>query len=493
MNLLKRATLCVLCGAMVLSITACDDEGVPAATGDATLPTTTTSAAPAITTTTIDDELENPVDISGIEIDFEAIKLENPRLTYLGNYDMTKAGDIKPAVKFYEAHYAEGFEIPEGEKVITYENVAFDAIQDTLAAKIQADMSPDLVDKQDNTFPHWMSKNLYEDLTPYMDMTLPQWAGIQKYIDRYAWNGKHYYYPWNYDVSPEWLIYNRGLMEEMGLKDPKELYDEGNWTWDTFIDTVNQFVTKSTADYPIGLYGAYPLDNFISSTGTMLIGVGADGLIENNMRSTAVERAALFLEENIRRTGYGRANYSSDFNNVSIEPVVNGFAAFQSMGGWVITNYFRNYPETNTFIVPFPRDPQADEYYMRASSFGYLVPKGSKNVEGACCFINCCRMTITDPELAATTKESLMKNKKYTEEVYDFLNQFKSIENYNAIIDESYCFDKETKDLLQTMLVNVAFDQSAEQQSWTTMREENYGLIQDLIDKYNALITEGRS
>lgn len=483
MEIFKKVTLGVLCASMVLSISACEEGGTPSSGG---VPSTTTVG---ITTTTVDDDIENPVDISEIKIDFNAIKLENPRLTYLGNYDMTKAGDVKPAVKFYEANYAADFELPEGEKIITYEFVSYDAIQDSLAAKIQADMSPDLVDKQANTYPHWMSKNLYEDLTPYMDMSLPQWAGLDKYIERYEWNGKHFYYPWSYDVSPEWLIYNRGLFEEIGVEDPKTLYDEGNWTWDTFINCVNQFVQKTPGTDPIGLYGAYALDNFISSTGTMLIGVGEDGLFQNNIRSTAVERAALFLEENIRRPGYGMVSYA-DYSNVAVEPVVQGNAAFQAMGGWVITGYCKTFPEADIFFVPFPRDPQADEYYMRASSFGYLVPKGSKNVEAACCFINCCRLTVTDPELAATTKESIMKNKKYTDEMYDYMMQFKAIENFNAIIDETYCFDTETSTLLQTMLSNVSFDQSAEQTSWTAMREENFGLIQDLLDGYNALIQE---
>ena len=91
------------------------------------------------------------------------------------------------------------------------------------------------------------------------------------------------------------------------------------------------------------------------------------------------------------------------------------------MGEWVITNYARKHDSLDIFFVPFPRDSQADEYYYSMSAFGYLVPAGSKLAKQASVFINCCRLSNTDEDLKATTKASIMKNKKYTDEQYDFL------------------------------------------------------------------------
>ncbi|MGN0597498.1 MAG: carbohydrate ABC transporter substrate-binding protein, CUT1 family, partial [Ruminiclostridium sp.] len=90
---MKKILSALLSAAVVLSLTACG--------GDAE---TTTTA----TTTTIDDDIENPVDVSDIELDTglkEDVKIEPCTLTYIGNYDMTKAGDIKPAVKYFESTY----------------------------------------------------------------------------------------------------------------------------------------------------------------------------------------------------------------------------------------------------------------------------------------------------------------------------------------------------------------------------------------------------
>ena len=70
------------------------------------------------------------------------------------------------------------------------------------------------------------------------------------------------------------------------------------------------------------------------------------------------------------------------------------------------------------------------------TTFGYLVPAGSKFAKQASVFINCCRLSNTDEDLKATTKESIMRNKKYTDEQYDFMYSFKEINNFHAVVDE---------------------------------------------------------
>lgn len=495
MKKMKQALSVVLCAAMALSVCGCE-ESAPSSGS----PVSNVTAA---TTTTIDDDIENPVDVGNINVspaDFTSVELETPVLHYLGCYDVTKAADIKPSWKLYEQTYAgdyynaetDSYIYPDGaEKPIVCEIVGSAQILETLTARIQSDDSPDLVDKAENTYPYMMSKNSYEDLTPYMDMSAPQWVDLQPYIDRYEYNGKHYYYPWCYDVSPQWLIYNRGLFEDYDIPDPAEQWKNNEWTWDTFLAAVESFVSKANNagnDRAIGVYGAYLTDNFIASTGAMLIGLDENGKFVNNMKSTEVERAVTWLEQNLRRPGLARIDYYGEYINISEVPVVNGLAAFQAMGGWVFTNYCKNYPDSDIFLVPFPRDPNADDYYYRTSTFGYLVPKGAKNVQGACCFINCCRLSTTNEELIETTKQSMMKSKKYSEEEYDFMQQFKYVENFATVVDENYCFDTDTSAELQNILTNAGMDQSAEQQSWTQMTESFLPVINGAISDYNAMI-----
>ncbi len=497
MRVLKKAAAGMLCAGMLLSLCSCADEGQSVSSGAGTPAITT---APPVTSTTIDDDIENPVDIKDIDVspqDFNSVELESPVLQYLGSYHITTAADIKPAWKLYQQTYAgkyydaaaDAYVYPNGQETpIVEQVVGAMQILEVLTTRIQADDSPDLIDKVENTYPFLMSKNTYEDLTPYMDMSAPQWAPLQEYVDRYEYNGKHYFYPWNYDVSPEFLFYNRGLFEEYNIPDPATQWENNEWTWDTFLEACHQFREKSGSERTLGVYGAYLTDNFIASTGSMVISTDESGKFVNNLKDPNVERAALWLESNLRRPGLAMANYYDEYINIDKNPLANGLAAFQAMGGWIFTEYCRDFADSDIFMVPFPRDPEADKYYYRASSFGYLVPKGAKNIQGACCFINCCRLSNTNEELIQTTKESLMRGKKYTEEEYEFLQQFKDIERFDMILDESYCFSTDTTDMLKIMLINIAMDQSDKQQSWAQLVEANSPVFNAELDEFNALI-----
>ena len=121
----------------------------------------------------------------------------------------------------------------------------------------------------------------------YMELSAPQWSGLDQYINKYKWNGKNYYYPWAYNVSSYFLIYNRGVFEQIGLEDPKELYDEGKWTWEAMADVIRKFIDSDTDGNRTGLYGAseYSAQAIIDSTGVPLIEIGEDGKLVSNFNN----------------------------------------------------------------------------------------------------------------------------------------------------------------------------------------------------------------
>ena len=477
----KRIIAGLMAGATALSFAACSSSSTSSTTDSADSNNTSTG-------TTIDDEIENPVSIDDISID-AGDKVEPAELQYLGCYDITTAGDVKPAYKYFSANY---------DCTIKCTIVGSLQILEKLTTAISSGDSPDLVDYADNTFPLIMSKNMYTPLDDYMDLSAPQWSGLEEYINKYKWNGKNYYYPWAYNVSPYFLVYNRGLYEELGIDDPKELYDEGNWTWDTMTDCIRKFIDSDVNGERTGLYGAtaYAAQAFIDTTGTPLISIAEDGKLVSNFNNANVDRAANFMQ-NLKKEGL--AKFPEDMIDVSEEPIKGGTAAFQAMGEWIITNYARAMTKDDTldiFFVPFPRDPEADEYYYSMTAFGYLVPAGSQYAKQASVFINCCRLSNTDEDLKATTKESIMKNKKYTDEMYEFLMSFKNVTDFNAVVDEPYGLDETTGQIIKDILGNTMFELENETyagQSWTQMREANIGAIDKQINYYNGLITSGNS
>ena len=474
----KRIFAGLMAGTTALSFAACTTESSSSTSSS-------TESANSTYFTTIDDEIENPVSIDNISID-AGDKVEPAELIYLGCYDITTAGDVKPAYKYFSANY---------DCTIKCTIVGSLQILEKLTTAISSGDSPDLVDYADSTFPLIMSKNMYTPLDEYMDLSAPQWSGLDGYINNYRWNGNNYYYPWAYNVSPYFLVYNRGLYEELGIEDPKELYDEGNWTWDTMTDCIRKFIDSDVNGERTGLYGAtaYAAQSIINSTGTPLISVGDDGKLVGNFDNANVDRAANFMQS-LKKEGL--ASFQEGVIDVDTVPIKDGTAAFQAMGEWIISGYARDMTKDDTldyFFVPFPRDPSADDYYYSMTTFGYLVPAGSKYAKQASVFINCCRLSNTDEDLKATTKESIMKNKKYTDEMYDFLIGFKEINNFKAIVDEPYGLDETTGQIIKDILGNTLFDLQNETyagQSWTQMREANIGAINKQIDYYNGLLSK---
>ncbi len=472
---LKRILAGVLAGATAVSMAACSNG-----TTDSN---TTSSTSSGSTETTIDDEIENPVSVGDISID-AGEEVEPAELQYLGCYDITTAGDVKPAYKYFSENYG---------CTITCTIVGSLQIQEKLTTAISSGESPDLVDYADNTFPLLMSKNMYSPLDEYMDMSAPQWTGLEQYVNKYEWGGKKYYYPWAYNVSPNFLVYNRAVFEQIGIDDPKELYDKGEWTWDTMTDCIRKFIDSDADGNRTGLYGAtaYSAQSIINSTGTALISVGDDGKLVQNFSNANVDRAANFMQT-LKKEGL--ASFQEGVIDVDTTPIKEGTAAFQGMGEWIISGYARLMQKDDSldyFFVPFPRDPEADEYYYSLSTFGYLVPAGSKYAKQATVFINCCRLSNTDEGLKATTKDSIMRSKKYTDEMYEFLMSFKNINNFHAVVDNPYGLDETTGQIIKDVLGNTLFEMYSEQyegQSWTQMREASLGTINKQIEYYNGLL-----
>ena len=472
---LKRILAGALAGAAAVSMAACSNG-----TADSN---TASSASSAGAETTIDDEIENPVSVGDISID-AGDEVEPAELQYLGCYDITTAGDVKPAYKYFSENYG---------CTIACTIVGSLQIQEKLTTAISSGESPDLVDYADNTFPLLISKNMYSPLDEYMDMSAPQWTGLEQYVNKYEWGGKKYYYPWAYNVSPNFLVYNRAVFEQIGIDDPKELYDKGEWTWDTMTDCIRKFIDSDADGNRTGLYGAtaYSAQSIINSTGTALISVGEDGKLVQNFSNANVDRAANFMQT-LKKEGL--ASFQEGVIDVDTTPIKEGTAAFQGMGEWIISGYARLMQKDDSldyFFVPFPRDPEADEYYYSLSTFGYLVPAGSKYAKQATVFINCCRLSNTDEDLKATTKDSIMRSKKYTDEMYEFLMSFKDINNFNAVVDNPYGLDETTSQIIKDVLGNTLFEMYSEQyegQSWTQMREASLGTINKQIEYYNSLL-----
>lgn len=442
---------------------------------------TTTTAA---TTTTVKETLASAVDISEL-VDENAGKLEDPNITYLGYYDIRSAADIDPIIRLYDKTYA-GYEYEGSFDEAAYEGAvhvdmcAWAERIDKLQVLISSGQSPDLVDREGESFPMLTSKNVYEDLTDYIDISEPQWSGYDRIISQYEWKGKHIYYPWHVSALPTYIFYSGARFEEYGITTPRELYDNGEWDWNTFRDTMKKFVDASSSDNEVyGIYGLSMVHALTASTGTPSVGI-TDGKLVNNLASPSVDRAATFLES-LKRDGLTIAQdgYWGD----STKPIITGNACFLAAGQDSLKSLMRKNDEVQVGFVPFPKDPEADKYYTGIDAFGYLVPKGAKNIEAAATFINTARKSKIDPDFRAVIDESRRVNDKWTDEQIEFMKSFEDIGSHDVVVELYGGLDSDTATTIDNMLIDAGFHDDAD--TWTVIRETNMNVIDASIDSIN--------
>lgn len=281
---------------------------------------------------------------------------------------------------------------------------------DKLGTYVSTGNSPDLVRYDWEAFPCYASKNTYTALDEWLDMDADLWKGEKDVIQSFDYAGKHFYFP--SDVQPNFTIhYNRSTVLEAGLKDPWELYQEGNWNWDTFKELTKQWVDLDSEN--IGFTGgSWTAMMFANSTGVKTFDVTGTDII-NNLRNENVERAMSFLAD-MKKQGLIGDGYIHPG-----EAFTDGHLLFLAMGyEWGIESaqetMFNKGLDGDMVALPIPKDPLSDKYYVAADTFGYMVPAGAPNVQGGVDWILASRIYESSPE----TKAADIAYKTSTDPIY---------------------------------------------------------------------------
>ena len=511
MNKFKRLLGCGLAAAMILSMTACEEAPAAPKPGNAGGNAGTTSnAGPSISTTTNgantttdpNDNAATDEEIKDLDTGSFTPDGNSGTVKFLGYYDITVDQKGKEQVDIFESEQYGGkiewISAPSGAEYFN-----------RLSVLISADDSPDLMTMEPLAFPYGVSKNMFEPLDDYLNAEDALWDEMKSLIDSYVYNGKHYYFPHRV-VTSFALNYNRKTIEDAGLKDPYELYRNGEWTWDAWRQMMIDFCNQS--DDNIGFYATDTIINaFINTTGTVIIDSLPDGTVVNNLQSANVTRAIEYMAE-LGRNGllypaehpYGDwvspqvwAPVSDKLLFLGMEPEWTYIAAteqIQNPSG-VENDIFDTVPDFA--FVPFPRDPEADEYYQGSGSFGYMIPKGAKNMKGAVDFIYCNRLFEMDENIKAQVRDDHIAPEKITytagkyagmqkwkitwdADVYDLWREMCDDTNFAFVIEDMYGFSDDMKTTICTATYNSTFGE----ESWSQQVGEIAPVVQGILDEY---------
>ena len=494
MTLTKRILSGLLAAGMILSLTACDEE--PAVSGGNSAGNTPGASAvtttAATTTTDPDDNAPTDAEIKEVGTDAYTPDGNSGTIVWLGYYDLITDGSASEQYKIFNSELYGG----DIEYVSTTSGTAY---FEKLATMISSDDSPDIVRYEWQSFPTGMSKNMYEPLDGEIDMTSPLWSDMAETAERFAYKGKHYYYP--YRITTNFALnYNRKSLEEYALDDPYDLYMNNQWTWDTFKQLLIDWC--SADDSHIGYAGEGAM-SFIATTGTSLVKVQEDGTARNNLSDINVSRAMEYCAD-----GLTYQNEIGDWVSPQLWADNSDRILFLGMNPeWTYgaaAGQVQNKPGAaddicNTVsdfaFVPFPRDPQADKYYIAYDTFGYLVAKGAKNKKGALDWINLCRVYETDPAVNATKKQEAIN----PEPVYFTSGKYEGLQKWALVWDErqydlwqdmmdpskfSFTFDDcwGFNDDLKTICNTILFDPMFHGESFTKLSAEYSPVIDSIIN-----------
>ena len=256
------------------------------------------------------------------------------------------------------------------------------------------------------------------------------------------------------------------------------------------------------------------LEAFINTTGTSIINVATGGSIENNLQSADVTRAVEYLAE-MGRNGllYPESHPHGDWVSPQIWATVSDKILFLGMEPeWTYiaaTETIQNPSGVDNDIhdtvsdfafVPFPRDPDADAYYMCSNTFGYMVPKGAKNINGAVEFIYCNRLYETDQNIINQEKADHVSPEKVTytsgkyegmqkwqitwdETCYDHWREMCDASDdskFTFVIDDMYGFSDE----LSTPVTDALYASTFGTESWTQKSAEIAPVVEGVLAEY---------
>ncbi len=461
----KKLTAGILALSLTASLTACggSTEGDAASTGDTTTADVTTTAATEWTGDDIEvDALDETLDVD----------ISGKTLKWLGIYDLNPTNDSperSPELALFEDTY--------GAK-IEYMPTTSDKRFDDLATSILGGTSPDIFAYEWRTFPYDISKGQYQAIDSLVNWDDPKWAAVKDTADSFIWKGEHYIAPLGYSFNDtQVLMYNKTTMADNGFEDPYELYLNGEWDWNTFVDMMKTYVESNDSGSERYGIGGWWANAFVYTSGETM--VTYDGTkFGNNLRSQKIEKAQGVLEDIFKNNLIKRGWIGGE------SAFVDDSILFYSMGTWAYNAAAKSCPDDVIQIVPFPKDPDSDKYYVSNKVFAYMWVKGSENADCVKAWFDCNRTVNYDEKYVEATKEKFLKNNDgWTSEMYDIAMNFYDPDQFVQAYDYGYGLSTYMSDTLMTVLYEGIANEQFE--DWVQAREEYYSIVDEEIKVYN--------
>ncbi|MGN0587113.1 MAG: ABC transporter substrate-binding protein [Oscillospiraceae bacterium] len=413
---------------MTAGLTACggSENGGDTSAETTTTAATTTAKTVAINTETLKAEEEDI--LADVMSDLQDVELENKTVKWLAHYDINPSSNgasKSVGLEMFEKKYGGTIEW-----VPTTWNTRFD----DLSTKVLGGDGVDIFPGDDvANFPKGIVSGMFQPIDDYIDINSAVWQNTKTAMELVSFGGKHFEFVT--DVQAETLvIYNKATIEANGLDDPWDLYEKGEWNWDTFKQMLLDFVDEDSDQW--GLDGYWNEKALLLSAGVPFVGTNDEGGLVCNVNDATIESAMNFQYDLFNN---GLILPMEQFNwQEQPQMMGEGRQLFYIVGSYAVSSD----PETwstgidpeDLGLVPVP-SPAGSDPYQTAKLIGYALCKGSANPQGAALFSECTLLGTMDERAAAISDRKALDDYQWSQEILDHNKEINELARKYPVID----------------------------------------------------------
>ena len=347
---------------------------------------------------------------------------------------------------------------------------------DKLAARLMSNNPPDMFwYEQSMTFPANCIKEMFQPVDDYIDLNAPLWQDVSEAMEIYNFNGKHYEIV-NSVSAEAVVIYNKQTISEQGLDDPWELYQAGEWNWDTFEKMLEQYCDPDADQW--GLDGFWAEKALFLSAGVPSV-QSVDGRLKTNLNDATVEKAMNFGYD-LYNKGLVMDRSLFDWNEQP-QFMGEGKELFYIIGAWGVQSnpdtWNTKIPVENLGLAPVP-SPEGSDPYQAATLDGWVICKGAANPEGVALFADCTRLANTNDEAIAIADQKMKDDYQWTEELIAINKEINDLARQYPVVDLATGVSTDVASLTTDGGSQIGLRAAFHGVEWATNREE----ISDVVD-----------
>lgn len=299
------------------------------------------------------------------------------------------------------------------------------------------------------SFPQLVNKGFVQPIDQWIKASDP------KYIDWMrvggSYNG-HQYGLVDSSPSPYGIFYNKTLVQKLGLEDPYELQQKGQWTWEKFREFSKKATQDTNGDGKTDVWGITGAYGKVKAFTEQLVYTNK-GAVDKD--ASGAIKFSLNSENSIQAL-----QYASDLFNVdkSIEQPIPEDASKEFVAGkgvmyagfsWELGGLKDNMKGQELGYVFFPKGPKADKY-VSYTPFGnmWMVSKYSKNAEVALHIMDEISLNEEGRKLSEQSWQQSYPNKESMDTRKQMSNNINYI-SYYGIPDGEKLFEGIVKDITE--------------------------------------------